>query len=128
MYLSAFLKYDFGTDWCVRDVLSKMSIPFITTRHVLPYSPQQVAVVSFVSLLIIFHLIISLGFLCFPFKHDIMAPSNMAAFLVTKGTPLKVQPSTYTPPAENQIVVKNGAIAINPYDSGIQTVPNLLVP
>jgi NADPH:quinone reductase-like Zn-dependent oxidoreductase len=63
----------------------------------------------------------------FPFKHNIIPPSNKAGFLIAKGTPLKIRPSTYTPPGENQIIVKNGAIAINPYDFAIQTAPNLLV-
>ena len=56
-----------------------------------------------------------------------MPPSNLAAFLSAKGTPLKVQTSTYTTPANNEIVVKNAALAINPYDWIIQSAPSLVV-
>jgi NADPH:quinone reductase-like Zn-dependent oxidoreductase len=56
-----------------------------------------------------------------------MAPSNLAAILSAKGTPLKVQPSTYTLPGQNEIVVKNAAVAINPYDWIIQDAPGLVV-
>lgn len=56
-----------------------------------------------------------------------MPPTNTAAFLVAKNTPLKVQPSTYTSPGENEIVVKNVAVAINPYDYIIQEAANLAV-
>ena len=56
-----------------------------------------------------------------------MAPSNQAAFLIAKGTPLKLQQSTYTPPGQNEMVVKNAALAINPYDWIIQEAPNLAV-
>lgn len=56
-----------------------------------------------------------------------MAPSNQAAFLTAKTVPLKLQPTKYTPAGENEIVVKNVAIAINPYDSIIQTAANLVV-
>ena len=44
-------------------------------------------------------------------------PSNQAAWLTAKtARPLEVKPAPYTPPGENQIVVKNGAVAINPVD------------
>lgn len=56
-----------------------------------------------------------------------MAPSNNAAFLTAKNTPLSIQPSTYTPPRENEMVVKNHAVAINPYDWIIQSAANLVV-
>ncbi|KAF2710009.1 GroES-like protein [Pleomassaria siparia CBS 279.74] len=56
-----------------------------------------------------------------------MAPTNNAAFLTAKNTPLKIQPSTYTAPRENELVVKNHAVAINPYDTIIQAAPNLVV-
>ncbi|KAL8954753.1 MAG: hypothetical protein Q9193_007100 [Seirophora villosa] len=43
--------------------------------------------------------------------------SNSAAWLVAeKVKPLEVRPSPYALPAENEILVKNGAIAINPVD------------
>lgn len=56
-----------------------------------------------------------------------MAPSNLAAILPAKGTPLKVQPSTYTAPGQNEIVVKSATVAINPYDWIIQDAPGLVV-
>jgi D-arabinose 1-dehydrogenase-like Zn-dependent alcohol dehydrogenase len=56
-----------------------------------------------------------------------MAPSNDAAFLIAKAAPLKLQPSTYTQPGENEIVVKNAALAINLYDWIIQDAPGLVV-
>jgi len=56
-----------------------------------------------------------------------MAPSNQAAFLTAKHTPLKLQAFTYTPPGENEMVVKNAAVAINPYDQIIQQANNLVV-
>ena len=56
-----------------------------------------------------------------------MAPSNLAVIRPAKGTPLKVQPSTYTAPGQNEIVVKNAAVAINPYDWIIQDARGLAV-
>ena len=44
-------------------------------------------------------------------------PSNAAAWLTAAKTkPLQVKPAPYTRPLKNEIVVKNGAIAINPAD------------
>jgi len=44
-------------------------------------------------------------------------PSNTAAWLTAaKANPLKVKTAPYTPPRENEIVIKNGAVAINPVD------------
>ena len=46
-----------------------------------------------------------------------MSPSNEAAWLVAPCTKLvEVKPAAYTPPGPKQIVVKNGAVAINPMD------------
>lgn len=56
-----------------------------------------------------------------------MSPINRAATLHVKGTPLKVQQSTYTAPALNEIVVMNAAVAINPYDWIVQEAPGLVV-
>lgn len=56
-----------------------------------------------------------------------MPPSNKAAFLIAKNKPLEVKASTYTPPRENEVVVKNVAVAINPYDYLIQEAANLVV-
>ncbi|OZJ02083.1 hypothetical protein BZG36_05318 [Bifiguratus adelaidae] len=48
-------------------------------------------------------------------------PSNSAAWLVAEKTkPLEVGPAPYTSPGENEIVVKNRAVAINPVDYGLQ--------
>ncbi|KAI1377959.1 zinc-binding oxidoreductase CipB [Hypoxylon crocopeplum] len=50
-----------------------------------------------------------------------MPPENHAAYLVTtRAKPLEVRPAPYTPPGPDEIVVKNGAIAVNPVDSGKQ--------
>ncbi|KAI4859094.1 zinc-binding oxidoreductase CipB [Hypoxylon rubiginosum] len=50
-----------------------------------------------------------------------MPPLNRAAYLVTtRAVPLEVRPAPYTPPGPDEIVVKNGAIAVNPVDSGKQ--------
>ncbi|KAI1770194.1 zinc-binding oxidoreductase CipB [Hypoxylon cercidicola] len=50
-----------------------------------------------------------------------MPPLNRAAYLVTtRARPLEVRPAPYTAPGPNEIVVKNGAIAVNPVDYGKQ--------
>ncbi|KAI9869828.1 MAG: hypothetical protein M1830_005050, partial [Pleopsidium flavum] len=44
-------------------------------------------------------------------------PSNQAAWLTAKSaTPLEVKKAQYTAPGENEIVVRNAAVAINPLD------------
>ena len=44
-------------------------------------------------------------------------PSNTAAWLTAaKAHPLEIKSAPYTPPHENEIVIKNGAVAINPVD------------
>jgi len=43
-------------------------------------------------------------------------PSNTAAWLGAKQATLDVRSAPYTPPRENEIVVKNHAVAINPVD------------
>ncbi|KAL9612630.1 MAG: hypothetical protein Q9167_002800 [Letrouitia subvulpina] len=54
-------------------------------------------------------------------------PSNQAAWLVGKSVkPLEVGPATYTAPEEGQLVVKNGAVAINPVDWGKQGIGDLM--
>jgi NADPH:quinone reductase-like Zn-dependent oxidoreductase len=48
-------------------------------------------------------------------------PTNTAAWLTgAKGIPLQVKPAPYTSPRENEIVIKNGAVAINPIDWMLQ--------
>lgn len=50
-------------------------------------------------------------------------PSNAAAWLTEpKERPFKVQPAPYTPPGPNEVVIKNGAVAINPVDWGLQAL------
>ncbi|GFF25502.1 zinc-binding alcohol dehydrogenase domain-containing protein cipB [Aspergillus udagawae] len=46
-----------------------------------------------------------------------MHPTNTAAWQIAeKAKPLEIRPVAYTPPKENEIVVKNGAIGLNPVD------------
>jgi NADPH:quinone reductase-like Zn-dependent oxidoreductase len=52
-------------------------------------------------------------------------PTNSAAWLGAKQAKLEVKPAPYTSPAENEIVVKNHAVAINPVDWIIQVAGNL---
>lgn len=48
-------------------------------------------------------------------------PSNSAAWLVAeKAKPLEVRPASYTPPRENEIVIRNAAVAVNPIDWTLQ--------
>ncbi|KKA20173.1 Oxidoreductase, zinc-binding dehydrogenase family protein [Rasamsonia emersonii CBS 393.64] len=48
-------------------------------------------------------------------------PTNSAAWLTAeKKTPLEIGPAPYTPPRENEVVIKNGAVAINPVDWKLQ--------
>ena len=54
-------------------------------------------------------------------------PSNTAAWLsAPKSRPLEVKPATYTPPGENELLVKNGAIALNPVDWARQAMGDAL--
>lgn len=54
-------------------------------------------------------------------------PSNTAAWLTAAKTyPLEVKSAPYTSPGENEIVIKNGAVAINPVDWGIQDMGEAL--
>ncbi|KAG0646664.1 Dehydrogenase azaJ [Hyphodiscus hymeniophilus] len=47
--------------------------------------------------------------------------SNTAAWLTAeKATPLEVKEAPYTSPGENEILIRNGAVAINPVDWAIQ--------
>jgi len=47
-------------------------------------------------------------------------PTNTAAWMGTKYARLEVGPAPYTPPGDDQIVVRNHAVAINPLDWIIQ--------
>jgi NADPH:quinone reductase-like Zn-dependent oxidoreductase len=52
-------------------------------------------------------------------------PTNTAAWLGAKGARIAVRPAPYTHPRENEIVVKNHAVAINPLDWIIQVAGNV---
>ncbi|KAE9371256.1 putative alcohol dehydrogenase [Stipitochalara longipes BDJ] len=45
-----------------------------------------------------------------------MPPENKAAWLRAPATPLSVGSAPYTPPGPQELVIKNGAVAINPVD------------
>jgi NADPH:quinone reductase-like Zn-dependent oxidoreductase len=55
-------------------------------------------------------------------------PSNSAAWLTSSKTALEVKSAPYPTPDENTIVVKNGAIGINPIDYLIQDNPGIALP
>lgn len=43
-------------------------------------------------------------------------PPNKAAWLSGQKAPLEVKPAPYTAPTDNELVIRTGAIAINPID------------
>jgi len=45
-----------------------------------------------------------------------VSPSNEAAWLTSKGSPLEVRPAPYTVPGDHELVIQNFALAINPAD------------
>jgi NADPH:quinone reductase-like Zn-dependent oxidoreductase len=52
-----------------------------------------------------------------------MAPKNQAAWIpAKKARPFKVDDAPYTPPGPGQVVVKNTAVAINPFDWVLQFI------
>jgi NADPH:quinone reductase-like Zn-dependent oxidoreductase len=53
------------------------------------------------------------------------APANTAAWINAVHAPLEVGPAPYTPPADDQIVVRNHAIAVNPLEWIIQVAGTL---
>jgi NADPH:quinone reductase-like Zn-dependent oxidoreductase len=55
-------------------------------------------------------------------------PSNAAAWFTAKAQPLEIKPAPYPTPRENQIVIKNGAFAINPVDWGLRDMGRDLFP
>jgi NADPH:quinone reductase-like Zn-dependent oxidoreductase len=55
-------------------------------------------------------------------------PDNTAAWLVEKQTRLQVGPAPYTAPSENEIVIRNRAVAINPVDWAIPIVGQMMFP
>ena len=52
--------------------------------------------------------------------------ANAAAWLRRRGGGFEVGPAPYTPPKENQIAVRNHAVAVNPLDWGIQLAGSFL--
>ncbi len=50
-------------------------------------------------------------------------PANAAAWFVSARAKLKVDTAPYTPPGEGEIVIRNRAVAINPVDWAIATLP-----
>ena len=55
-------------------------------------------------------------------------PSNTAAWLPATQAQLEVKSAPYTPPRENEIVVRNHAVAVNPIDWILQIVGGLIFP
>ncbi|KAI4865410.1 zinc-binding oxidoreductase [Hypoxylon rubiginosum] len=56
-----------------------------------------------------------------------MPPRNQAAWIpAAKTKPFQVGDAPYTPPGPGEIVVKNGAVAINPFDWVVQAIGPLL--
>ena len=54
-------------------------------------------------------------------------PSNTAAWLPEqKVKPLEIKSAPYTPPSENEVVIKNGAMAFNPVDQKLQELGSAL--
>jgi len=62
------------------------------------------------------------------FPHDSKMLLNTAAWMTAaKAKPLEVKPAPYTSPGENEIVVKNAAIAFNPTDWALQEMGDALM-
>ncbi|KAM0806395.1 oxidoreductase [Usnea florida] len=55
-------------------------------------------------------------------------PANTAAYLIATAQPLEVKAAPYPTPSENEIVVHNRAIAINPADWAMQMLGQALFP
>lgn len=57
------------------------------------------------------------------------SPSNTAAWLTAElATPLEIKEAPYISPKDNEILIKNGAVAINPVDWAIQALGSRLFP
>jgi NADPH:quinone reductase-like Zn-dependent oxidoreductase len=54
--------------------------------------------------------------------------ANAAVWLTAKRGALEVAPAPYTGPRDNQIVVRNGAVAINPVDWFVPSIGDLIYP
>jgi NADPH:quinone reductase-like Zn-dependent oxidoreductase len=55
-------------------------------------------------------------------------PSNTAAYLVEAQKPLEVKEAPYPEPAQNELVVRNYAVAINPVDYATQLLGTNIFP
>lgn len=55
-------------------------------------------------------------------------PSNTAAILTNQGQPFEIRLVDYISPGEDELVIKNHAIAINPVDGAMQKLGNNLFP
>lgn len=55
-------------------------------------------------------------------------PSNTAAWLTATEAPLEVKAAPYTSPGEKEIVIKTGAVGINPVDWSIHLMGEALFP
>jgi NADPH:quinone reductase-like Zn-dependent oxidoreductase len=55
-------------------------------------------------------------------------PSNMAVVLPAKNGKLEIRSAPYTPPRDNEIVVRNHAVAINPVDWAIPIIGDRIFP
>ena len=58
-----------------------------------------------------------------------MAPKNQAAWQTAKKVQMcTVGDAPYTPPGKGQVVIKNGAVGLNPFDWWLQYVAGLFAP
>jgi NADPH:quinone reductase-like Zn-dependent oxidoreductase len=55
-------------------------------------------------------------------------PSNVALWLSAKRSRLEVKPAPYPAPRDNEIVVRNRAVAVNPVDALMQSIGDLVFP
>ena len=55
-------------------------------------------------------------------------PTNTATWLRAKAAPLEVAPAPYPSPEDNEIIIQNAAVAINPVDWAIQAMGESLFP
>ena len=56
------------------------------------------------------------------------APDNVAVWLIAKRGGLVIRPAAYPQPRENEIVIRNGAVAVNPVDWLMQSIGDLIYP
>ncbi len=61
-----------------------------------------------------------------PMDYGSAMPANTAAWIPVKRARLEVKAAPYTPPGDDEIVVRNHAVAINPVDWMLQAVGDLI--